>query len=354
MRLMGMMSLMSPRDARSLDHATLEEMRRLAVKRVIAGESQGAVAKDTEVHLRTVAKWMHWYREDGEEALASTKASGRPPKLTTRQRARLRKIIVEKNPRQLRFSFALWTLAIVGKVIEQRCGIVLHKTTVWRMLRRMGITPQKPVRRAFTRDEEECRRWTTEEFPRIVREAKRLQATLLFEDETGLREDHALGTGWAERGRPAVVQVKGTRARTNVISAISPRGGLWFICFDGTLTAGVYIQFLEALLHDLRKRIVLVHDRHPAHIAAETRRFLRKHRARLRVHELPAYAPDLNPDEHVWTHLKGLFQRDPLREDESIQHRVTNSMEAIRNDRSLVRSFFEHPEVQYVKTALGW
>lgn len=351
---MGMMSLMAPRDARRLDHATLEEMRRLAVKRVLSGETQGEAAKHAEVNLRTVAKWMSWYREKGEEGLASTKASGRAPKLTARQRERLRRIIVEKNPRQLQFSFVLWTLAIVGKVIEQRFGIVLHKTTVWRMLRRMGITPQKPVRRAFTRDEEECRRWTTEEFPRIVREAKRLQATLLFEDETGLREDHALGTSWAERGRPSVVHVKGTRARTNVISAISPRGGLWFICFDGTLTAGVYIQFLEALLHDLRKRIVLIHDRHPAHTAAATRRFLHKHRARIRAYELPAYAPDLNPDEHVWTHLKRMFQRDPLREDEIIQHRVTNSMESIQNDRSLVRSIFEHPEVQYVKKALGW
>jgi transposase len=239
-------------------------------------------------------------------------------------------------------------------VVEERFGIVLHKTTVSRLLRRMGITPQKPVRRAFQRDESECRQWMREEFPRIVREAKRRQATLLFEDETGVREDHAVGTTWGERGGRAVVQVTGTRRRTNVISAISPRGGLWFRCFGGTLTAANYVEFLEALLHDLRKPLILIHDRHPAHVAAHTRRFLQEHRSRIRVYELPAYAPDLNPDEHVWSYLKGSFRRDPLREEDSLVHRVASSMEAIQSDRTLVRSFFGHPEVRYVKEALGW
>jgi transposase len=351
---MGIMSTMTHRDARSLDHKTLEEMRRLAVKRVLAGEGHGLVGEDLEVHAKTVTKWMAWYRRDGEEGLASTKAGGRTAKLSPKQRQRLRRIVLEKNPRQLHFAFALWTLRLVGQVIERQFGTVLHKTTVWRLLRRMGITPQKPVRRAFQRDEAACRRWMTEEFPRIVREAKRRQATLLFEDESGVREDHSVGTTWGERGRRPVVEVTGTRRRTNVISAISPRGGMWFRCYGATLTAPLYVEFLKALLHDLRKPVVLIHDRHPAHVAAAVRRFLHKNRARLRVYELPAYAPNLNPDEHVWSYLKGTFLRNPIREDESLTARVSGSMDAIQADRALVRSFFEHPEVQYVKRALGW
>lgn len=351
---MGMLSVMTHRDARSLDHKTLEEMRRLAVQRVLAGEGHGPIGGDLDVHPKTVTKWMSWYRTGGDKALASTKADGRPPKLSGKQREKLRRLIIEKNPRQLRFAFGLWTLRVVGEVIEQQFGVVLHKTTVWRVLRGMGITPQKPLRRAFQRDEAECRRWMAAEFPRIVREAKRRQATLLFEDESGVREDHPVGTTWGERGRRPVVEVTGTRRRTNVISAISPRGGLWFRCFGGTLTAPLYVEFLKALLHDLRKPIVLIHDRHPAHVAAAVRRFLREHRARLRVYELPAYAPNLNPDEHVWGYLKGTFLRNPMRENESLAARVSGSMEAIQADRGLVRSFFEHPEVQYVKRALGW
>lgn len=342
------------RDARSLDHRTLEEMRRLAVREVLKGAIEHVVAKRLEVHPGTVSKWVSMFRDGGEEALASTAATGRPPKLTKRQLARLRGIIIGKNPRQLNFGAALWTLRIVGQMIEQIFDVVLHPTTVGRILHGMGITPQKPTRCAFERDEEECRRWCTRQFPGIVRFAEKRHAILLFEDETGFHEDHVLGRTWGEKGRRPVVRVPGTRRRINVISAISPVGRLWFRCYPGTLTAPRYIGFLQALLHDFRRPIVLIHDRHPAHTAAATRRFLQAHRDRITIFELPAYAPHLNPDEHVWTHLKGLFRRIPLEVRESLTTRVDEMLADLEATPQLVKSFFGHPEVEYVKQALGW
>jgi transposase len=349
-----MMKVMSHRDARSLDHATLEEMRRLAVKRVLAGESQVAVASSLEVDKHTVSKWMRCFRGGGEGALASRKASGRPRTLTEKQQQRLRRIIIGKNPQQLHFGPALWTLSLVGALIEQIFGVVHHASTVSRLLHALGITPQKPTRRAFQRDEEECRRWMTMAFPDIVQEAKRMQATLLFEDETGVHENGPVGRTWGERGRTPVVAVTGTRRRVNVISAISPRGRLWFRCYSGNLTAILFVEFLEALLSDTTKRLVLVLDRHPAHIAAYTRRFIHKNRRRLRVHFLPGYAPDLNPDEHVWSYIKGAFRGDPLGPEENLEEVVADEMEKLRCAPDVVKSFFDHPAVRYVKTALGW
>jgi len=349
-----MTSVKERRDGRSLDHATLEEMRRLAVRRVLAGETQAAVARSLEMYPSNVARWMRTYREQGEGGLESRKATGRPPRLTKKQRAQLYGWIVEKNPRQFKFPFALWTLPLIGQLIEQRYGVVLHKTTIARMLGRLGLTPQRPVRRAFARDEEACRRWAQEEFPAIVRLMRRRQSTLLFQDETGVHEDGPVARTWGQRGKTPVVYVTGQRDRINVISAISPRGRLWFRCYRGNLNAPRFIGFLKALLHDVRGQIDMVLDRHPAHVAAATRRFLHEHRARLRVHFLPPYAPDLNPDEHVWTHLKGMFRREPIEPGENLHTAVEQSMETIQIDRRLVRSFFGHPEVAYVKKALNW
>ena len=149
-----------------------------------------------------------------------------------------------------------------------------------------------------------------------------------------------------------MVRVTGRRRRINVISAVSPRGRLWFRCFKGTLTAPRFIQFLEALLHDVRGPIDLVLDKHPAHAAAATRRFILEH-PRLRVHFLPSYAPDMNPDEHVWGYLKGLFRREPLAVTEDFDSAVHNSMVQIQGDRPLVRSFFENPEADYVLRAIA-
>ena len=349
-----MTPVMAMRDARSLDHAALEEMRRLAVKRAIEGETQASIARSLEVTPQTVCRWVRTYRRKGDAGLAARKAPGPQPKLSKQQRSRLRRIIVEKDPRQLQFPYALWTLPIVAELVTRLFGVVLHETTVARMLRRMGLTPQRPTRRAFQRNEDECERWAQEDFPAIVRQMKRRQSTLLFGDETGVHEDGPVDRTWGQRGQRPVVRVTGQRQRVNVISAISPRGRLWFRCFKGNLNAQRFIAFLKALLRDIRGSIDLVLDRHPAHVAAATRRFIEEHRSRLRVHFLPGYAPEMNPDEHVWGHLKAMFRKRPIVAGEVLDQAVEDSMEQIRSNRALVQRFFDHPEVSYVKSALHW
>lgn len=349
-----MLSLMTKRDARSLDHATLEDMRRQAVKRVLVGESQSAVARSLDVHPHTVWKWMILFRSKGVQGIESTKAPGPVSKLKDSQVKRLRRIIIGKNPRQLSFGPALWTLPIITELVERLFGVVLHGTTVWRLLHRIGLTPQKPTRRAFQRDDMECMHWMETEFPAIVRAAKRRQATLLFLDETGVHEEASVGRTWGERGKTPLVVVSGARRKVNVISAISPRGRMWFRCFKGNLNAGRFLEFLEAMLEDFTKPIELIMDRHPSHCAALVRRFLKANSRRIRVHFLPGYAPDLNPDEHVWSSLKGYYRSDPLEEGDDIATLVQASMESIKADPAFVRRFFDHPEVAYVKRALAW
>ena len=148
--------------------------------------------------------------------------------------------------------------------------------------------------------------------------------------------------------------MSGRRNRVNVISVISPRGRLWFRCFKGNLNASRFIAFLKDLLRDVRGRIDLVLDRHPAHVAAATRQFIEENRSRLRVHFLPGYAPEMNPDEHVWAYLKSMFRKEPIALGESLDEAVEASMEQIRSSRALVRRFFDHPEVTYVRKALHW
>lgn len=349
-----MISLMSHRDARSLDHQTLEEMRRMAVKSVLEGEPMRSVSQRLEVHYQTVWKWIQRYRLEGEAGLASTKASGRPTTLSEAELASLRRMIIGKNPQQLNFGPVLWTLPLIARLVEVKFEVVLHSTTIARILHRIGLTPQKPVRRAFQRDEHECFNWMSTTFPSIVREALRKQAVLLFLDEAGVHEDHPVATTWGVRGKTPLVRVTGQRRRINVISAISPRGRLWFRCYGAKLNAPLYIEFLQGLLHDISKKLIVIHDRHPAHTAAATRRFIAEHRSRLTVYELPSYAPDLNPDEHVWSYVKGAFRRDPLSADEPIATAVTSLMNEIKKQPSFVRKFFEHPESEYVRRALNW
>lgn len=351
---LGMIPVMPSRDARSLSHDTLEEMRRLAVRSVMEGASQKDVAEQLDVHHGTVCKWVAMYKVSGDEALASSKAPGPEPKLTDMQVAQVRRVIVGKNPRQLNFGPALWTLALVKQLIAGKFGVVLHISSIHRILHRLGVTPQKPLRRAFQRDDEACRTWMQVEFPRIVAEARRKQSVLLFLDETGVQENHTVGTTWGARGDRPVVSVSGSRRRINAISAIGPNGRLWFRCYSGTLTASRYIEFLTALLADVRGDIIAIHDRHPAHVAAATNQFLQRRSNRITAYCLPSYAPDMNPDEHVWSYLKGVFKSSPMQKDDDLRQRVETSLMRIASDRALVKSFFQHPGVTYVQEALHW
>lgn len=347
-----MLSIPMPRDARSLSHQASADLRRTTVRAVLEGATQRAAAKAAGVHEMTVSKWMKAYRAKGERLFLAKEAPGARPKLSGKQIAALRRTVIGKNPDQLSFGPQLWTLPIIGQLVESKFGVVLHATTIMRLLHRIGITPQKPIRQSVRRDARAVERWRTKEFPKIVRRARRRRATLLFVDETGVHEDHAVGTTWAKRGAPPVVKVGGGRRRVNVISALSPSGKLWFRCYAGMLTAQRYADFLRALLADVPGNIELIHDRHPSHCAAAVRRLIQSRSKRLSVHELPPYAPDLNPDEHVWSFLKGRFRRDPLRADEDLAEAADAVMLEIAADRELVKSFFGHPESDYVTAAL--
>ena len=348
-----MINPMPRRDARSLDHSVLEAMRFEAVRRVLAGETQRSVAGSIGVTFQTVCKWMRLYDEGGEAALKASKAPGPERKLTEKQFARIRKIIIGKDPRQLNFGVALWSLPVVKDLIEKLFNITVHAATVSRYLHLLGLTPQKPTRRAYQRDDTACERWMREEFPAIAKRAKERKATILFADETGVHEEHGVGTTWAECGKTPEVRVSGTRRRINVISAISPRGKLWFRCYQGNLTANRFVEFLKDLLSDVRGKIVLIVDQHPAHKAACVSRFTADNASRLEMHFLPGYAPDLNPDEHVWSLLKGRFKRAPVQAGQDFFGLVQSAMERIAAIPSQVRSLFKHPAVRYIAEALA-
>ena len=103
-------------------------------------------------------------------------------------------------------------------------GIRLSKASVCRLLNQLGLSPQKPLWRAFQKDPVRIQKWFEEEYPMIKAEAKRRGAEIYFGDEAGVRSDHHSGTTWAVRGKTPAVQTTGARFILNIISAVSPQG----------------------------------------------------------------------------------------------------------------------------------
>ena len=287
-------------DARSLSPEGQEALRKRAVRAVLSGMKQTAAARTFGVARGTVARWMREHRQ-GSEAALDQRPQGRPPasKLKGAQEAMLVALIETPSPDQLGLPTSLWTRETVGALIRKRFGLALSVWTVGRYLRRWGLTPQKPARRAYEQDPEAVRHWLEVEYPEVRKQAKAEGAEIHWGDEMGVRSDHQAGYTWGRKGRTPVVRGTGQRFRCNVISTLTNQGVLRFRVFRENFNGEVFIDFLRRLVRDRGRKIYLIVDRHPVHTSRKVHRWVERHQAEIRLIYLPPYSPELNPGEFL-------------------------------------------------------
>lgn len=339
------------RDGRTLAHNTLEEMRMLAVQRMNEGERPAEVAQSFGMHRSWAFKCRAQARGRGKglRALRSTRGTGRPRKLTPSQERQVFRWINGKNPQQHGFDFGLWTRQVVQELVLQRFEVRLSLASVGAMLARLGLTAQKPLQRAYQRDAQAVEFWQREAYPAIAHLARQQGADIFFWDEAGFRADAVHGKTWGERGQTPVVNRPGQRQSISAASAVNSKGAFWFATYQGGLTGELFVKLLQKLMHRRKKAVHLVVDGLPAHKNAVVKQYVASTKGRLTLHFLPGYAPDLNPDELVWSHAKrtGVARR-PLRKGEKLEEKVNEQLQAVANNPALVRSFFGHPSVAYI------
>ena len=130
-------------------------------------------------------------------------------------------------------------------------------------------------------------------------------ADIYFGDVAHMRSDHQAGLTWGRRGETPIVGATGARHSLSLISAISSKGLMRFMIKErGGVNADVFIEFLKRLMIGAARAIFLIVDNGPAHRAKKTKAFVETLGGKLKLFFLPPYAPDRNPDELVWKHLK--------------------------------------------------
>lgn len=341
------------RDGRKLDHKTLEEIRRMAVERVWEGEDPSEVIASYGFCRTTIYKWLRAVegKRKGSklDALRSSKGTGRPPKLTKSQEQQVFRWINGKDPRQHGFDFGLWTRRVVSDLVAKRFGIQLSLASVGKVLAKVGLTPQKPLARAYERDPEAIEAWKRETYPSIATAAKRNDAEIYFWDESGFRADAVQGTTWGVKGETPVIEVPGKRQSISAASAVNSKGGFWFATFQGGMSAELFVAMLKLMMRGRRRPLYLILDSLPAHKAKVVGDYVKSKNGKLKLFFLPGYAPELNPDELVWSYVKrtGTAKR-PLRQNESLQDRIEADLIDLQNNPGLIRSLFKAPDVAYI------
>jgi transposase len=339
---------MKTMDARKLDHKTLTELRKRGVDSVQEGQSPEIVAKALGINRVTIYGWLSRYRQGGWDALDAKKRGGRSPKLDGKAMQWIYKTLTNKNPLQLKFTFALWTARMVGQLIEQRLGINLSKASVCRLLGQLGLTPQRPVWRAYQQKPDEVQRWLKKDYPRIKQLARQKKALIYFGDEAGVRSDHHAGTTWAPKGRTPVVSSTGARFGLSLISAVSAQGEFRFMTVKGRVRAAQVMDFIKRLLHGSHRMIFLIVDGHPVHKAKMVTRFIETVKDRFQLFFLPPYSPELNPDERVWNDLKNnTIGKQAITTPLKLRDAVISHLRFIQKSPDRVRSYYNNETTKY-------
>lgn len=323
-------------DARKLNSAADRKKRATTVRLREQGYTYRAIGDALGLRQRTGAHWVEVARHEG--AAVATGVGQRSAlhderrSLRQAQEELIRTRLTDKMLDQLKLGVALWTIDAVHELIPQRCRIDMSIRTTGEYLKRQAYTPQRPLQKAYQQKPEVAQRWLATENPRIVQRAKAEHAEIQWGDETRQRSDSHAGRSHAPYGQESVLQVGGSRFTTNMITTATNRGKLRCMLYRETLIADVLIRFLGRLVRNAPAREVLqnLHNLR-VHHSKKVRGSLEERKKRIELFFLPAYIPDLSPDEYLTSKLEQHALTDlPVRKQDEGESCVRSAMKRLQ------------------------
>jgi len=342
---------MRTEDFRKLAPEAQYEIRKAAVKMVHSGKSQSYTSEFFGVTRKSVYTWLRQQEREGTKGLHGKRRgrqTGEQRTLDPNQEARVRRIIVDKCPEQLKLPFALWTRKAIQELVQREFGLRMPIRTVGDYLKRWGFTPQKPLRRAYEQKPQRVREWLDEEYPKIEKRAKKERAEIYWGDETGLSSEDNRGRGYSPRGKTPVRYTTGARFSTSMISAIANQGQLRFMVYKGALRMDLFIRFLRRLIKDAKRKVFLILDNLRVHHAKRVTQWVKEHHQEIELFYLPPYTPEHNPDEYLNQDVKvTLGQKSAPRNQNELTANLRTHMRGLQKKPWKVQNFFQHECVKY-------
>jgi len=333
-------------DGRGISREALESYRFQAIKLRKKGWKVTKIAEAFGLHVKSVSRWFVKASKYGEKSLKGTKAKGNLPKLLDHEILQIIEILKE-DARTFGFPTPLWNCKQIQIIIKKNFKKSISIPSIWEMLKKLNLSPQKPRKVALEKDEKLVNKWLRDEWPKIKSIVRRQQAMLYFQDEAGVSLIPFMRTTWAPKGETPIIKVTGKRGGICVSSAISPAGRMVFRIEKEKMSAQTYIDFLsKIILQHPKRKIVVISDNAPIHKAKLVDEFILSNKKRISLFHIPTYSPELNPDEHVWAYLKAheLVAHQAQTRDE-LKKIVNNKMNKIAKKDKLIYSFFMQNKV---------
>jgi transposase len=274
------------------------------------GWKQRDIAAALGVTEGAVSQWFAAARRGGRGAILSRLSRcGMTPRLTPEQVCLIPDFLWH-GAEAYGYRGDVWTCERVAGVIYEEFGVSYSKSQVSRLLKHLGWTPQVPITRAIQRDEEAIGRWRAESWPALKAKARRERRTLVFVDESGFYLLPGVVKTYGPKGQTPVVDEWQTRDHLSVMGGVTTEGKVYSLVRPTALNGTHSIAFLTHLGRMISGRVLVIWDGSPIHRRAEVQEFVAATDGGVQLERLPAYAPDLNPVEWLWKHLKKVELRN--------------------------------------------
>ncbi len=269
------------------------------------GYSRKKISEILHIPLRTVSYHILSYEKGGMESLLIVKQPGAQKKLTDKQETELLSVISTQTPEEVGLGvFANWTAALACAFVKQKFGISYSSRGMLNLFDRLGLSYTRPT---YTLDKADPKK--QEQFRKTFETLKKLLegdiTTILFEDESMIRDYQAIMKTWFPKGKQRIIPTYGKHEGVKLVGFLDYETGHVYVEEHKKYDAEVFLQFLKNVLSQYPNgKTVIILDNARIHHAKLLKEFLEENKDCLELVYLPPYSPNLNKIEELWGWLK--------------------------------------------------
>jgi len=309
------------------------------------------VAKMVGISATTVSQYWSKYKQEGMKGLQLKRRGrqeGEKKRLSDAQEREIVKMLCDYNPKQLEFTFALWTRESVKALIDRECSMDMPISTVGRYLKKWKFTAKKPIKRAYERNDAKVKEWMQKEYPKIKERSHKEDADIWWADETSCVSMPNTLKGYARNNEKPVLQHTAKKFKINMISAITNTGKTLFSLYEEAINTDRFIEFLQKSIQSSNSKIFMIVDNLRVHHAKAVKKWVSEHKEQIELFFLPAYSPDLNPDEYLNQDYKKNANKNSLpTTKKQLENNTLAYMQTLKQNPQKVANFFKHKSVLY-------
>lgn len=273
----------------------------------------------------TIYKWFDRFDEQGPEGLFDLPRSGRPPELDEEAEREIERLL-DGSPLAEGYDFTTWTVPLMGEHLKRRLGLEVSDETVRRALRRLEFVWRRPRWAIKARDPRSEERMEAIEAALEQAQASEQAPTVLFEDETSFRRLPPLRGMWMRCGQQARVEVPASNGKFALYGVLNPLTGQSFTAAYPKAKSCYTEAFLDRLLEQVQGKVLVVWDHASWHTSRAVEKVIARYE-RLEVLLLPKRAPEENPIEDLWRHLKRIVAANLERSLDALQAAISRFFE---------------------------